>query len=137
MTTATTRKPAARKPAATTRKPAVPATAKQPADRKPAAPKPADGLAVVVRGVELSVPQDALSDWELMDALAQIDSGDVGPDAILYLPGILRRLAGDQHKALMNAARDPHSGRVSIDTGVELIGELFTAVKDQAGHPNP
>ena len=104
-------------------KTSVPADARKPADRKPK--KPA-ALTCTVRGLHLKVAPDALDDWELMEVIAAVDSGDQA--ATMQLPQIIKRLVGeDAYTALKDAVRDD-SGRVRAEAMGEVVGELFTAL---------
>ena len=92
---------------------------KKPADRQP---KADEGLNLDVRGVKFTVPKDALNDFELVDDLGRLDEGDA-----TRLPAVLRRLAGDKYRALVDTARD-ESGHVTIEAGGDLVREVLEAL---------
>lgn len=99
----------------------IPAGAKKPADRKP---KQDDGdgpIEVTVRGTVIQVPRDVLDDFELLDDLNEIDQ----KQNAARMPSLLRRLVGDQWKAVMELARDPETGRVPITEGAKLAQEIM------------
>lgn len=102
----------------------APSTAKKPQDRKPAAGTPTK---VEVRGIAITIPADALDDFELLDDLNALEEGNA-----TRLPAVLHRLVDkDTYKALMDAVRDPDTGRVTTERGVGLVGEIL-----QAAAPN-
>lgn len=92
----------------------------KPADHKA---KASDTLDLSVRGVDVSVPRDALDDFELLDDLGRLDEGDA-----TRLPGVLRRLAGDKYRALLDTARDDDTGKVSVEAGAALVSEVLEAL---------
>lgn len=95
---------------------------KKPADRKAKASTD-DSLSVTFRGVDLQVPTEVLNDFELLDDLDALDQGDV-----TRLPRLLRRVAGEKYRDLLETARDSKTGRVSIDEGGNLVAELLAAL---------
>lgn len=112
---------------------------KKPQDRQPKKPTVkdvGDGKRVtfpehVLRVVDgkpeplaVTVPLAALDDFELLDDLRAID---VDQNAS-RLPGILRKLIGDDYRNVMDALRDKTSGRVTVEAGTTFIKDLFEAV---------
>lgn len=93
---------------------------KKPQDRKPKQDEP---ITVTVNGVELTVPRDVLDDIELIDDINTVDSGNV-----LAMPGLLRRMFGEQYPALVDAIRDPDTGRASMTKGADAMKLVFEAV---------
>lgn len=102
--------------------PEIPKAAKKPADRKAPDTKPAETIDVEVRGVALSLPREALDDFELLDDLDQLEQGNPA-----RLPSVLRRLVGDQWREVMDALRG-ESGRVSVEDGAGFVAEVMEAV---------
>lgn len=97
---------------------------KKPQDRQPKKPtvKAVDGgKQVTISGVTVTVSDDAVNDFELLDDLRAID---VDKNAA-RLPGVLRRLVGDQYQAVMDGIRDKTTGRVTIEAGSEFLKDLF------------
>jgi len=97
---------------------------KKPQDHKKPKPpvKEVDGgKQVTISGVTVTVDNDALNDFELLDDLRAID---VEKNAA-RLPGILRKLVGDSFGDVMNALRDEKTGRVTIESGTEFVKDLF------------
>lgn len=114
--------PAKAKAKTTKAKTTIPAGAKRPEDRK--APKADTGdVTVTIRGVTVTISEEALDDFELMDDLDRLEQEE---DAS-RLPSILRRLVGDQYKTVMDALRGPN-GRVGIEAGADFVGEVLEAV---------
>lgn len=89
-------------------------------DAKAASPETID---VTVRGVPLTISADALDDFELLDDLNELEQNN-NPGR---LPSLLRRLVGDQWKAVMEALRGDN-GRVSVEDGAEFVGEVLEAI---------
>lgn len=99
----------------------TPAGVKKPSDRRP---KASDTHEVEVNGHTWTVAADALDDFELLDDLSEIDSGNPS-----RLPRVLKRLLGpEQYKAAMDSVRDPETGRVGVEAGAEFVGALFEAL---------
>lgn len=123
--TPATRK-AATKPAAktaTTRRPTTPQ------DRKPSAAEvqKAEALgttvAVEFEGTEWQVTANALNDFELLEDIDAIDSGNPA-----RLPKVLRRMLGeDQYRKALDALRD-EDGVVRVEKGVEFFYAIAAAV---------
>lgn len=120
---------------------AIPAGVVQPQDHKPkqeqAAPQPdttthtertEDGrIFVTLRGITLELLPGAFDDWELLEALGDLE--ETNPKSIRVLPGMLRRmLKPEGHEAVMNLLRDPESGRVHVAPAIQFVFELFKAV---------
>ena len=102
----------------------VPDNVKNPQDHKAKATPAPEVLTATVRGVEWSVPADALDDFELLDDLNALDQkGDA-----TRLPAVLRRLLGDQWRDAMDVLRDEGTGRVSVEAGAEFVMELMGAL---------
>ena len=101
---------------------------KQPEDRKPKKPsiEQIDGARkVTVRGVTVTVLDEALDDFELVEDLAKIQFDEKQRG---LLPGVLRRLVGDdEFKTVMDSLRGPN-GRVRVQAGVDFIQDLFQAL---------
>lgn len=121
------------------------ATAKAPQDHKPKTETPkvdtveidvdngdgstrkAKARRVSLRGVVVTVPDDALDDFEVLDDVRAVqDDGDAS-----RLPALLRRLVGaDDYRRVMTALRGP-SGRVTVEDGSSFVLELFQAIGGQ------
>lgn len=93
---------------------------KKPQDRKPKQDEP---ILITVSGVELTVPRDVMDDIELIDDINSVDSGNM-----LAMPGLLRRVFGDQYASLIEAIRDPETGKASMTKGADAIKQVFEAV---------
>lgn len=102
--------------------PEIPAQAKKPQDRKKGV-EVRDDRTVVIRGVEVDLPADALDDFELLDDISELEHGNGA-----RLPRILKRLAGDSYRDLLDAVRDEETGKVSLEAGGSLVEELLEAL---------
>jgi len=78
----------------------------------------------VLRGITVTVLDESLDDFELLDDLRSVDV-DNNPAA---MPSLLRRLVGDDYKDVMDQLRDETTKRVSIVTGAEFVKEIFEAL---------
>ena len=101
----------------------VPATAKKPQDRKPKAEDAPTVTTVAVRGIDVTVPADALDDFELLDDMHELENGNA-----TRMPSVLRRLVGDQWRDVMDAARDEQTGRVTIEAGAKIVQEIMEGI---------
>ncbi|MDF2578435.1 MAG: hypothetical protein K0S49_14 [Microbacterium sp.] len=116
----------------------VPAGAKTPEDHKPKTAKTekvtvtlgegdeareAPALRVTVRGIEVTVLEEALNDFEVLDDIrAAQDQRDAS-----RAPSLLRRITGDQYATILDGLRGPN-GRVTVQDGTEFVFELFRAL---------
>lgn len=105
---------------------------KQPADHAPKKPKGPKveqvpgGTQVTLQGVTVTIVHEAFDDWELLEALGELD-GD-NPRSIAILPGLLKRaLAPGDSIRVMDVLRDPVTKRVPLAAGVQFVLELFKA----------
>lgn len=107
-------------------------TRKTPQDRKPPAKKttspevdgfdPAKHLAHEVDGVTYLIDKGALDDFELLDQISRLESGEAQ-----CLPGVLRKMLASpaEFAKAMDSVRDPATGRVSIEAGGELVSKML------------
>jgi hypothetical protein len=80
---------------------------------------------VALRGIVVTIPEEALDDFEVLDDIRAIQDSD---DAS-RMPALLRRLTGDQkeYRRILDALRGP-GGRVTIEDGGKFVMELFEAL---------
>ena len=72
-------------------------------------------------GYAFEVNDNALNDYELLEALVKIDRGDY-----TYLTDVVDRLLGENKKNFMDHIRDK-SGAVPVKKVAEAVGESFQA----------
>lgn len=77
---------------------------------------------VVVRGITVTVPDEALDDFELLDELAQLED-----QKATRLPSVARRLFGDDYRSILDELRGPN-GRVPIEAASTFIADVFGAL---------
>ena len=83
------------------------------------------GKLVTLRGVTVTVLDEALDDFELLEDLARIQNDERQRG---LLPSVLRRIVGDDgYKTVMDGLRGDN-GRVSVQSGVTWINDLFVAL---------
>ncbi|MGB2557731.1 hypothetical protein [Cellulosimicrobium cellulans] len=117
MTSTTTRKPAGAK------KPTDHQTKAKP-EAKPEVTKTESGWTVVHHGITVNVETEALDDFELLDDLQAVEERNEAQ----RLPGILRRVVGqDGYKAVMEGLRD-EKGRVPAGIASQFVFDLFGAI---------
>lgn len=76
-------------------------------------------------GFEFSVREDALNDYELFEALGDVDSGDVG-----RLPFVIRTALGEEQKdALVRHIKERCGGRADISQVVSEFKEILDLCK--------
>lgn len=83
-----------------------------------------DARRTTVNGITVTVPEEALDDFELLDDIrAAGDNGDAS-----RLPSLLRRLVGDDYKRILDELRDPVTRRVSAKQGSQFVWDMFGAL---------
>jgi hypothetical protein len=103
----------------------VPEDAKQPEDHKPKQIAVDETLTATVDGMEITVPTDAMDDFELLDDIARLDGGDA-----TRFPSILRRLIGNtQMRDVLDHLRDDETGRITVERGSEFVRDLLMELR--------
>lgn len=74
--------------------------------------------------LSVTVTNDALDDFELLDDLRAIDV-DLNASR---MPSLLRRLVQDDYRSVMDALRDWKSGRVRIEPAQSWLRDLMEAL---------
>jgi len=103
---------------------------KKPQDHLPKQEKPVvesveGGKQVTLHGVVVTVPDEALDDFELLEDLGKIQADKKYTG---LLPSILRRLVGDEgYETVMSGLRN-EKGRVPVQSGIDFILALFQAL---------
>lgn len=105
--------------------PVIPADAPRPTDHKSKTKKDKEGrLLVDPLGVEIAIDVEMTDDYEVLEWIGAAQEGD--PTAMALL---LKRLAGaEKHSQLKDAARDPETGRVSVEKMASALEEIFEAL---------
>lgn len=81
---------------------------------------------ITVADVQLTVDPTIFDDFELLEALAEIQRGD-----ILALPTVFRAVAGDQASALLNSIRRG-DGRVTATAATEVLVQIMSELAPKA-----
>lgn len=118
---------------ATTRKTAP----KKPQDHKPKGPETIEitlgagdakrivpGRRAIVDGVTIEIPDEAFNDFEILDDFR----GAVQNNDATMFPSLLRRLVGDDYRRILNELRDPVTGRVPLQAGIDFVNHIFEAL---------
>lgn len=111
---------------------------RQPQDHKPKTVKPkverrADSVTVTHRGVTVVIPFEAFDDFELLEALGEMQNALVDDNKrIARLPDMFKRIFGSDSPKVLNALRDPKTGRVKIADASSFIFEVFEAVDPES-----
>jgi hypothetical protein len=82
------------------------------------------GRRVTLRGLTVEIPDESLDDFELLDDLRAAQDDEDGS----RLPSLLRRLLGADYKRVLDALRDPVTGRVTVEAGATFVWDLFKAL---------
>ena len=102
---------------------------KNPQDHKPKAAKAvsvAETRTVEVQGLALDITLEVFDDFELLDKIHRVDTGE--PGAALMMPEILRAMVGAaQYQQVLDHLRDPDTGRVRLESGAQFIADLMAA----------
>jgi hypothetical protein len=114
----------------------VPAKAKKPADRKPKAEKVEKPVVEVVdggkeiahRGITVTVPDDAMDDFELVRALVKSDDVSL-PDGERMAASleIFDRLFLEDATRILDALRGPN-GRVKVTAAIAFVNDIIAAL---------
>jgi len=107
------------------------ADVKKPQDHRPKVEKvtvtvgdrEAAGRRTTVSGITVTVLDEALDDFELLEDLAALEEQKAS-----RLPSVARRLFGDEYKTVMDALRSEATGRVPIKAASEFIRDVFGAL---------
>ncbi len=79
---------------------------------------------VEVQGLTLTITPDVFDDFELLDGIRRVDSGE--PGAALLMPELLRAMVGDQYREVLDRLRGAN-GRVALRPAAEFLGNLMRA----------
>jgi hypothetical protein len=83
------------------------------------------GRQVTLRGITVTVLDEAIDDFELLEDLARIQNDEKQRG---LLPNVLHRLLGDAgFRAVMDRLRGTN-GRVPVKAGISFVEELFKAL---------
>lgn len=77
---------------------------------------------VTIDGITVTVADEALDDFELLDDLAQLENKKA-----TKLPAVARRLFGDSYGDVLESLRGAN-GRVPIEKASKFIGDVFGAL---------
>lgn len=77
-------------------------------------------------GFSYKIQDDVLDDMELLDALVDMDNGDMSS----YRYAIKALLGEEQRKALYEHVRDKKTGRVSAKKVFEAFAEVLNSAKE-------
>lgn len=109
-----------------------PTATKKPQGRKPKQQATAEtetsGVALTfsLQGVDWEIDPARLEDFEVIAWIADIDNGS--DEAAFSAASLLKRLLGDsQFSHAMKVLRDPSTGRVPPEKGVEFLLEILAA----------
>jgi len=80
---------------------------------------------VTESGFEFELDRDALDDYELLEALHELDKGDYG-----YITEVTDRLLGEEQKEKLKNHLRTDTGKVSASKMMKEIGDIFKASKE-------
>lgn len=93
------------------------------AAKKPVPPK-AEPVELDVDGIQVTVDPEALDNIDLMEALGEIDSGNV-----FYIAKALRLMLGDQWARVKRELAND-SGVTTASAAAEFVGKMLTAMAE-------
>lgn len=76
---------------------------------------------VTIDGITVTVAADVFDDFELVMDLSELNEGN----PLKIAPVFTRLLGKDQTSTVLNALRDPKTGRVSVEKGTTFIVSLM------------
>lgn len=76
-------------------------------------------------GFKFEIDKDVLDDWELLELLEKIDSGDVS-----VMPKAITFLLGDRQYQNLKKFIKKRDGKIKITTMVEEFNQIMTAQKE-------
>lgn len=108
----------------------------EPQDHKPKKEKPPKpkvekvdgGWEVTHRGVTVTILNEAFDDFEILEMLGVTDKRE----SLRVLPQLFRRLFGDASQKVLDALRDPKTGRVSTSAASAYFREVFAALNPES-----
>lgn len=83
---------------------------------------------ITVDGFEMRLDPGVFDDFELLDMMAQVQNEDA-----LKLPGVMRKIYGDQYHAVMEHLRDEDTGRVPTERVGEFMTKTMEALAPKSG----
>ena len=107
-------------PTATTKRPATSPARRKPADHKPKTPTKSG---VDYAGRMWRVAPDVFDDFELMDRINEIDSGQ--PQK---LPALLRDIFGDEYPDVLEAMRPTPGAKINMEAAAIWVKGFIEAV---------
>lgn len=101
---------------------------------KPSVERTAEGFTVKHRGLTLSIPVDALNDFEMLRDLGTMQD-PATPDAqkMAQVPQVFTRFFGsEQSGVVLNALRDPETKRVRVEVASGFLFEVIKALNPES-----
>lgn len=78
---------------------------------------------VTIRGITVTIPDEAFDDFELLDELSQLEDQKAN-----RFPAVAKRLFGDEYRMVLDGLRDKTTGRVPLEAAAEFIRDVFEAL---------
>lgn len=120
---------------------AIPQGVAQPTDHlppqeslKPRVVRTETGFSVSHRGVDVTIPVDALNDFEMLRDLGKMqDASTTDAEKMAAVPAVFTRFFGDEQSAVvLNALRDPVTRRVRVEVASGFLFEVFRALNPES-----
>ena len=102
--------------------------------KKPEVERTDVGFKVTHRGVSVSIPMEALDDFEMLRDLGRMqDPGTSDPVKLSMVPAVFTRFFGDaQAASVLDALRDPQTKRVLVEVASTYLFEVFRALNPES-----
>lgn len=78
---------------------------------------------IEVQGLKLNIDTDVFDDFDLIDALDQINEGNA-----LRIAGALRAVCGEHFNEVREHLRDGETGRIPVESAAKFFTDLAQAV---------
>lgn len=93
--------------------------------RKPQDRKPKAGT-ITVQGITLSIPEDRVSDWDVVEGVATLqDDATDQPAKLVASVRVMRRILGGDYERVKRELRSAHDGRLDAEHMSLFLKEVF------------
>ncbi len=80
---------------------------------------------ILTNGFEVTVDENGLDDWEILEILCDLDEGKFGK-----MPKVFTALLGEEQFAALKKYLKEKDGKVRISAMQDTLGEIFSTLKE-------
>lgn len=80
---------------------------------------------ILTNGFEVTVDENGLDDWEILEILCDLDEGKFGK-----MPKVFTALLGEEQFAALKKYLKEKDGKVRISAMQDALGEIFSTLKE-------